>query len=232
MTFKSLIFGICRAAMFLVLKSVDSYKKIISWQASLCFTTYPIFCLKNKFVPLLARRGSKLRCCEKLHVGQHWVLQEWNQTNGIKLLHDISTKSNINTASPFFSVISSSVLIYIHLPPSHPFTFPNSKIGSGKAQIFNTFTILVLTISISKRIFCLLLASLKKLLERREICRKGIHRKYYWYVWSISAELWHVSKSGNRIRFSIYFGQWETRGGWLFDGGGGGVLVFLFHMLT
>ena len=195
MTFKSLIFGICRAAMLLVLKFIDSYKKIISWQASLCFTTYPIFCLKNKFVPLLARRGSKLRCCEKLHVGQHWVLQEWNQTNGIKLLHDISTKSNINTASPFFSVISCSVLIYIHLPPSptHPFTFLNSKIGSGKAQILNTFTILVLTITIRKRIFCLLLASLKKSLERREICRNGIHGKHYWYVWSICAG-WHVSK--------------------------------------
>ena len=71
-TFKSLIFGICRPAMFLVLKSIDSYKKIISWQASLWFTTYLISCLKNKFVPLLARRGSKLRCCAKLHVGQHW----------------------------------------------------------------------------------------------------------------------------------------------------------------
>ena len=64
MTFKSLMFSICRPAIFLVLKFIDSYFKIISWQALLCFTTYPIFCLKNKFVPLLARRGSKLRCCE------------------------------------------------------------------------------------------------------------------------------------------------------------------------
>ena len=96
MTFKSLIFGICRAAMFLVLKSIDSYKKIISWQASLCFTTYPIFCLKNKFVPLLARRGSKLRCCEKLHFGQHWVVKEWNQTNGIQLLHNLRVQSLIS----------------------------------------------------------------------------------------------------------------------------------------
>ena len=63
MTFKSLIFSICRPAMFLVVKFIDSYKKIISWQALLCFTTHSIFCLKNKFVPLLARRGSKLRCC-------------------------------------------------------------------------------------------------------------------------------------------------------------------------
>ena len=53
----------------------------------------------------------------------------------------MSTKSNINTASSFFSVISCSVLIYIHLLPTHPFTFANSKIGSGKAQILNTFTI-------------------------------------------------------------------------------------------
>ena len=97
MTFKSLIFGICRAAMFLVLKSVDSYKKIISWQASLCFTTYPIFCLKNNFVPLLARRGSKLRCCAKLHVGQHWALKEWTQTKGKQPLHNMRTKSNSST---------------------------------------------------------------------------------------------------------------------------------------
>ena len=81
----------------------------------------PNFLSKNKFVPLLARRGSELRCCEKLHVGQHWVLKEWNQTNGIQLLHNMSTKSNINTASSFFSVISCSVLTYIHLPPPpHP----------------------------------------------------------------------------------------------------------------
>ena len=32
----------------------------------------------------------------------------------------MSTKSNISTASPFFSVISCSVLIYIHLPPPRP----------------------------------------------------------------------------------------------------------------
>ena len=73
-----------------------------------------------KFVPLLARRGSKLRCCGKLYVAQHCVLKEWNQKNGIQLLHNMSTKSNISTASPFFSVISCSVLIYIHLPPSPP----------------------------------------------------------------------------------------------------------------
>ena len=104
----------------------------------------PNFLSKNKFVPLLARRGSELRCCEKLHVGQHWVLKEWNQTNGIPLLHNMSSKSNIRSAHSFFSVISCSLLIYIHLsPPSptHPFTFANSKIGSGKTQILNTFTI-------------------------------------------------------------------------------------------
>ena len=97
MTFKSLIFSICRPAMFLVLKFIDSYKKIISWQALLCFTTHPIFCLKNKFVPLLARRGSKLRCCAKLHVGQHWVLKEWTQTKGKQLLHNMRTKSDSST---------------------------------------------------------------------------------------------------------------------------------------
>ena len=32
----------------------------------------------------------------------------------------MSTKSNIGTASPFFSVISCSVLIYINLPPPLP----------------------------------------------------------------------------------------------------------------
>ena len=117
---KSLIFSICRPAMFLVLKFIDRCKKKSSWQALLCFTTYPIFCLKTKLVPLLARRGSKLRCCEKLHVGQHCKLKEWNQRNGIQLLHNMSTKSNIRTASPFFSVISCSVLIYIHLPPPRP----------------------------------------------------------------------------------------------------------------
>ena len=63
MTFKSLISNICRPLIFLVLKLFDSYYKIISWEALLCFTTYPSFCLKNKFVPLLARRGSKLRSC-------------------------------------------------------------------------------------------------------------------------------------------------------------------------
>ena len=30
------------------------------------------------------------------------------------------TKSNIRTASPFFSVISCSVLIFTHLPPPRP----------------------------------------------------------------------------------------------------------------
>ena len=54
----------------------------------------------------------------------------------------MSTKSDSSTASSFFSVISCSVLIYIHPPPpAHPFTFANSKIGSGKALILNTFTI-------------------------------------------------------------------------------------------
>ena len=55
--------------------------------------------------------------------------------------------------------------------PTHPFTFPNSKIGSGKAQILNTFAILVLTLTIRKRIFCLLLASLKKSLVRSKLGR-------------------------------------------------------------
>ena len=42
----------------------------------------------------------------------------------------MSTKSNISTTSPFFSVISCSVLIYIDLPPppAHPFTFPAPKL--------------------------------------------------------------------------------------------------------
>ena len=143
----------------------------------------------------------------------------------MQLLHNMSTKSNISTASPSFSVISCSVLIYIHLPPPPPipshfpipklveihklligiwyipsaalyvaaetsFLFFNSssvesrgavpeseKYGKiqimhslnqpniGKAQIFNTFTILVLTISIRKRVFRLLFASLKKSLK-------------------------------------------------------------------
>ena len=138
----------------------------------------------------------------------------------------MSTKSNISTASPFFSVISCSVLIYIDLPPLLPIPSPfpapklveihelligtwyvpstalhvaaetsflffnsssveshgavpesdeyekiqimhtlNKPTNTGKAQILNTLTILVLTISKSKRIFCLLLASLKKSLE-------------------------------------------------------------------
>ena len=81
-----------------------------------------------KFVPLPARRGSKLRCCGKLYVAQHCVLKEWNQTNGIQLLHNMSTKSNISTASPFFSVISCSVLIYIHLPPPIPSHFQIPKL--------------------------------------------------------------------------------------------------------
>ena len=39
------------------------------------------------------------------------------------------TVSNLHyqLCSPFFSVISCSLLIYINLP-AHPFTFPNSKI--------------------------------------------------------------------------------------------------------
>ena len=40
----------------------------------------------------------------------------------------MSTKSNISTASPFFSVISCSVLIYIHLPPPIPSHFQIPKL--------------------------------------------------------------------------------------------------------
>ena len=117
---KSLIFSICRPAMFLVLKFIDRCKKNHIVAGFVVLYNLPNILSKNKFVPLLARRGSKLRCCEKLHVGQHCKLKEWNQRNGIQLLHNMSTKSNIRTASPFFSVISCSVLIYIHLPPPHP----------------------------------------------------------------------------------------------------------------
>ena len=51
---------------------------------------------KNKFVPLFARRGSKLRCCEKLHVGQLWLLKEWNQRNRIQLLHNTRLQNLIS----------------------------------------------------------------------------------------------------------------------------------------
>ena len=83
---------------------------------------------------------------------------------------------------PFYFFNSSSVESHGTVPESdeyekiqimHPLNQPNT----GKALILDTFSVLVLTISISKRIFCFLLASLKKSLEQREFCRKGIHGK-------------------------------------------------------
>ena len=51
--------------------------------------------------------------------------------------------------------------------------------NKGKAQFFNTFTTPVLTIRISKRISCLLLASLKKYLKWQEFCKKGYMEKNF-----------------------------------------------------
>ena len=73
---KSLIFSICRPAMFLVLKFIDRCKKNHIVAGFVVLYNLPNILSKNKFVPLLARRGSKLRCCEKLHVGQHCKLKE------------------------------------------------------------------------------------------------------------------------------------------------------------
>ena len=89
----------------------------------------------------------------------------------------------------------------------HSLNQPNT----GKAQILNTFTILVLTISIRKRIFCLLLASLKKSLEWREFCRKGIHGKS-WLICLIHM-CWmkckHTWIHGNCSSLITIFYVWE-----------------------
>ena len=56
----------------------------------------------------------------------------------------------------------------------HSLNQPNT----GKALILNTFTILVLTISIRQRIFCLLLASWKKKSDENFIEKGCMENRY------------------------------------------------------
>ena len=80
----------------------------------------------------------------------------------------------------------------------------------ARLKFLNTYAIWVLTISISKRIFCLLLASLKKSLERREICRKEIHGKsllifLIHLCWMTCKQTWIHVNSSSLITIIFFF---------------------------